>query len=99
MPEVLKTVASFLGKSLSPNQIAALCEHLNFDNIKNNMYVNCEEGMQYLRYLYGCKTTDYESFIRKGQVGGYKEEMSPEMIERFDKWIQENTKGTGLRFE
>lgn len=37
-------------------------------------------------------------FIRKGIVGDHKNHMSPQMIERFDKWIEENTKGTDLKF-
>lgn len=28
--------------------------------------------------------------MRKGQVNGYKEELSPEMVEKLDKWVIEN---------
>jgi hypothetical protein len=40
------------------------------------------------------KTTDYDikdnlQFIRKGVVGGYRNEMSQEYIDRFDKWMQQ----------
>jgi hypothetical protein len=37
-------------------------------------------------------------FIRKGEVGDWKNYMTPEMAARFDTWIEENTRGTGLSF-
>jgi estrone sulfotransferase len=37
-------------------------------------------------------------FIRKGEVGDWKNHMTPEMAARFDTWIEENTRGTGLSF-
>lgn len=43
------------------------------------------------------KKTD-SHFIRKGQKGDYKNYMSEEMIDRFNKWIEANTKGTDLTF-
>lgn len=36
--------------------------------------------------------------MRKGQVGGYREEMSQEMIERIDKWSAEKLNDTDLKF-
>lgn len=33
------------------------------------------------------KVTD--DFIRRGKIGGYKDEMTNETIEKFDKWIAE----------
>lgn len=35
-------------------------------------------------------------FIRKGEVGDWKNHMTPEMAARFDAWIEENLRGTGL---
>lgn len=35
------------------------------------------------------------SFIRKGQVGSHKEEMTPEMINKFNKWTDEYNKING----
>ena len=31
-------------------------------------------------------------FIRKGVVGGYKDEMSPEFIKKFDNWLSPRSK-------
>jgi len=35
------------------------------------------------------------SFMRKGKVGSYKEEMTPEMIARFDEWTNAFNKQNG----
>lgn len=32
-------------------------------------------------------TSKTDDFIRKGKIGGYKEEMPQDYIERFDAWI------------
>lgn len=36
--------------------------------------------------------------VRCGKVGQWKEFMSPEMIEKFEKWERTNLAGTGLSF-
>jgi hypothetical protein len=40
-----------------------------------------------------------DRFIRKGQVGDWKNHMSPELSERFDVWMSQHLKGIGLTFE
>jgi hypothetical protein len=35
-----------------------------------------------------------EGFIRKGKAGGYKDEMSQQMIEKFETWMNEAAKMT-----
>lgn len=36
-------------------------------------------------------------FIRKGQVGGWKSELAPELSKRFDEWTMEKVKDDSLR--
>lgn len=36
--------------------------------------------------------------MRKGQVGGYRDEMSAELIDRFDKWTDEKMKNSDFQF-
>jgi hypothetical protein len=38
-------------------------------------------------------------FIRKGEVGDWKNHMTPEMTSRFDVWTEKNIRGTGLSFD
>jgi hypothetical protein len=33
--------------------------------------------------------TNTDDFIRRGKIGGFKEEMPPELIEEFEKWMEE----------
>jgi len=40
-----------------------------------------------------------ETFIRKGKVGDWKNYMSEELSAKFDKFTEENLKGTDLAFE
>ena len=43
LPEVIRKTADFLDKTISPDQVTQLAEHLSFKNMKNNMAVNKEE--------------------------------------------------------
>ena len=38
------------------------------------------------------------SFLRKGEVGNWKEHFSPELDEKMDKWIKGHLKGSDLKF-
>lgn len=38
-------------------------------------------------------------FIRKGQVGDWKNYMNEDISRRFDKWSEEKLNGTGLTFD
>lgn len=47
--------------------------------------------------FYPLKTILYFRFIRKGEVGGYKNEMSSELIEKFDNWTNRKFSDTDLK--
>lgn len=89
--EILK-VATFLGKSLSDEQLEKLAEHLHFDNFQKNESVNNESGKKT-----GAMNEDGH-FIRKGKTGDWKNHFSPELNKRIDKWIETNLVGTDLTF-
>jgi Sulfotransferase domain. len=85
-----------LGKELSEREVSLLAEHLSFDSMKNNPSVNYEAVMDINRKF---KLTSADGhFMRNGQVGNYKEAMSPEIISEFDQWTQENLAGSELSF-
>lgn len=65
--------------------------------MKNNNAVNYDWLVK-MSNMYKPDRNKENRFMRQGKVGGYKEAMTPEMIERFDKWTEENTKGTGLTY-
>lgn len=93
----IRRTADFLGKTLSDKDVERLAEHLSFGKMKKNASVNCEgfiackNGPEFL------ETTDLRT-IRKGEVGDWKNFMSPEMVSRFDRWTEDNLRGTGLSF-
>jgi len=45
------------------------------------------------------ETNPDETFIRKGKVGDWKNYMSEKVSAKFDKFTEENLKGTDLAFE
>lgn len=98
LPSVIRKVAAFLNKEIKDDQMEKLVQHLSFEQMKKNMSVN---PVTMVNVVKQCTKDVYEadgSFMRSGQVGSYKAEMTEEMIDIMDKWIQKNTAGTGLTF-
>ncbi|KAJ8982716.1 hypothetical protein NQ317_019507 [Molorchus minor] len=90
----LQQIAEFMQKDLSEKDLNNLEEFLSFKNMKNNKGCNFQE---FIDKKYGKETG--QSIIRKGEIGDWKNYMTPEMSKRFDEWIEKNTRGTGLSFE
>lgn len=88
--------AKFLGveDSLTDMDVVRMCDHLKFDRMQNNPAVNIGTYLP----LNGDKEKSVQ-FIRKGQIGDWKNYMSSELSARFDEWTRKNTEGTGLDFE
>ncbi|KAK5638164.1 hypothetical protein RI129_012459 [Pyrocoelia pectoralis] len=76
---------------LTEEQLERLCTHLSFNSMKNNSAVNYEKVINDRKQY---DPTVDRGFIRSGKVGGYKEEMSPELINKFDEWIKKNIENT-----
>ena len=87
----VRKVAKFLGKDLSDNQIESLVEHLSFKKMKENSSVN---GAVWQNTLF----TEKGGFVRKGQVGDWKNYFTEEMNVRMDKAIEKYFKPIGLEF-
>ncbi|KAF4524247.1 hypothetical protein B566_EDAN008793 [Ephemera danica] len=86
-------LARFLDKSMNEVQVAQLAEHLNITNFRRNPAVNFD-----LLSEVGLMNDGEQSFIRKGKTGGWREEFTPELNARADKWINDNLNKTDLRF-
>lgn len=95
LSSVIRTTAKFLEKDLKADQIEALTRHLSFESMKSNPSVNYGLMTEMNRKF---KLIDYNGeFMRSGLVGGYKESMPLETIEKFDRWIEKNTKNTDFK--
>lgn len=84
---VVKKTAKFLRKSITDEEVEKLCDHLSFEKMKKNPTVNVEHETKILKESVGEKYVKEEfSFIRKGKVGGYKEEFNEEQIKRLEEY-------------
>ncbi|KAF4524245.1 hypothetical protein B566_EDAN008791 [Ephemera danica] len=90
---VIRDVARFIGKSMSEEQVNQLIEHLDIANFRHNPAVNFDQANEI-----GMLKEGVQTFVRKGKTGGWREEFTPELNARADKWIEENLKNTDLRF-
>jgi hypothetical protein len=45
------------------------------------------------------KTDTSAAFMRKGQTGGWKKHLTPEMVKRFEMWEAKWLEGSDLQFE
>lgn len=89
----VRKVAEFLGKDLTEKQVEALVEHLSFKNMKTNIAVNQEAPTAKVLM------TDKGSFMRKGEVGDWKNYFTEEMNKRMDEAIEKHFKPIGLEFQ
>ncbi|XP_063834758.1 luciferin sulfotransferase [Ostrinia nubilalis] len=98
LPAVIRKTAKFLGKTITDDQVNTLSEHLSFQSMKKNRAVNLETllersfGKEYL------EQTELR-FIRKGEIGDWKNYMSDDLSRRFDEWAAQHIQGTGLSFD
>ncbi|KAJ0180698.1 hypothetical protein K1T71_004102 [Dendrolimus kikuchii] len=77
---------------LTDDNIRTLCDHLSFENFKNNNSVNLKD-MRDIGML-----ADGETFIRKGKVSSWRGYFEGEMIQELQSWIDENLQNTDLIF-
>ncbi|XP_070495916.1 luciferin sulfotransferase-like [Chironomus tepperi] len=92
LDQEVKKAMKFLGKSYSQEEIDKLCKHLSFESIRDNKMINKSEEVKNVKESFGEKYDENEySFIRKGQVGGYKDEMTAEENEMIDEYVKQAT--------
>ena len=78
---VIKDVASFTGYHITQYKTLVLDDHLYIDNFRQLMVdaMGGDPGMK--------------KFIRKGQVGDWKDHFKcPETLKKFNTWIESNSK-------
>lgn len=93
LPTTIRKVAKFLEKDVTENEIKMLTEHLSFKSMKNNKNVN-NEAIREVAFVPG----ESGAFIRKGEVGDWKNYFTDEMSQKMDDVIDSHFKGIGLSF-
>jgi hypothetical protein len=94
LDSAIRKTMKFLGKDYPSEKLDRLKEHLSFENMKKNEFVNQSDILD----LVGSTIEDRTIFMRKGQTGGYIEEMSEDYIKKFDEWLEKKLKGKDHRF-
>ncbi|XP_047099393.1 luciferin sulfotransferase-like [Schistocerca piceifrons] len=93
---VIRKTATFLGRIVTDEEVERLEEHLSFSSMRQNPATNYDGLVQRLRSTTGLPPVPQDlAFMREGEVGASRQRMSPEMDRRFDRWIQDNIRGTG----
>ena len=85
---VIDDLCSFLNHPLSAEQKKDLAEHVKFSNMKQNPNTNPTAGVDL--------PPGKPDFMRRGEVGGWRQFFDDETSEEWQAWINENIAGTGL---
>lgn len=93
LKETIKIVADFLGKTLTPDQLQQLEDHLRFDNFKKNEAVN-----NTLERDLGLQNPNEQSYIRNGKICDWEGYFTEEMNSEADLWIENNLKLVNMKF-
>ncbi|XP_050070520.1 luciferin sulfotransferase [Anopheles maculipalpis] len=98
LPEVIRQCAEFLefGRELTEEEVQRMCDHLQFERMQRNPAVNLEPLMKESQII---QNNAGGKFIRKGEIGDWKNHMDAALSARFDAWIEEHFEGTGLEFD
>ena len=89
----VKKVAKFLGKEVTDENIEALVDHLSFKKMKNNPAVNRDDDISKTFHM------SDGNFMRKGEVGDWKNHFNEEMNERMNEAIEKHFTSIGLTFQ
>lgn len=97
LPGTIRQLATFLGvESVATEEnVNLIHEHVQFDKMQKNPAVNLEPVLKMKQI--DCENSKTK-FIRKGQIGDWKNYMDNNMSERFDNWATEALNGSGLEF-
>lgn len=93
----VRKLAEFMGHPFSPEEerqglVHEIMELCSFDNLRN-LDANKSGAI-----TVGGVSTGKETFFRKGEVGDWKNHLTPEMANRIDGIIEEKLSGSGLTF-
>ena len=88
----MRQLSCFLGKPLKDEDIPKLLDHLSISNFKNNPAINGKDLID-VKIL----SKEAQGFVRLG-ASEKNCEMTTEMKNRIDKWIDENLKDSDFKF-
>lgn len=87
----IRKIAQFLEKDLTNEEIADIADHCSFKNMSKNPSVNYQHWDDL-----GIRNKNEAKFMRKGEIGDWKNYLSSERIHIMDTWITEKFKDTSF---
>ncbi|XP_005189561.4 sulfotransferase 1E1 [Musca domestica] len=98
--QVILDVCQFLNKTIDDETMKKMLKHLSFEEMKNNPKTNHIWELQQVRAKHGLQPEGQEfNFIRKGQMNAYKQELSPEVVNKVDNWVEWNLKDLNVTLD
>ncbi|XP_061397489.1 sulfotransferase 1E1-like [Musca vetustissima] len=89
--QVILDVCRFLNRTIDNETMVRMLKHLSFDEMKMNPKTNHLWEYEQIRNKFGMESGKPEfNFIRKGKVNAYKEELSKDMVQKLDNWMEDN---------
>uniref|UniRef100_A0A1B0DMR6 Sulfotransferase domain-containing protein n=1 Tax=Phlebotomus papatasi TaxID=29031 RepID=A0A1B0DMR6_PHLPP len=86
---VIRKMMKFFGKEYSDEQVQQLADHLSFSKFSKNPSVNLKNMLKTIETFVEKKMKDQDyCFVRRGECGSYRDEMSPELITKYNSWIE-----------
>uniref|UniRef100_A0A1L8EG04 Putative estrogen sulfotransferase-like isoform x1 n=1 Tax=Haematobia irritans TaxID=7368 RepID=A0A1L8EG04_HAEIR len=87
---VIGDVCQFLNKTIDEDTMQEMLKHLSFEQMKKNPTTNHYWEIEQVQKMKNLSLGGFQ-FCRKGQVNGYKEEVSLDMVNKLDEWVQKQT--------
>uniref|UniRef100_A0A1A9WQI9 Sulfotransferase domain-containing protein n=1 Tax=Glossina brevipalpis TaxID=37001 RepID=A0A1A9WQI9_9MUSC len=98
LASVIKDVCHFLDTHINNEQLGHLVNHLSFEEMQRNPSCNHTKEFEFLRNAAGQGLENF-TFLRRGIVGSHRDELSVNVIQEFDEWIENNLREHNLSIE
>ena len=92
LPSAVAKIAKFIGQDLSQDLVDEIAHRTTFANMKRDSSAN-------YKWIYKHRKPSSTEFMRKGEVGDWKNYFSPEQVVKLDEVCDKRTKDTGLNLE
>ena len=92
LPAAVARMAKFMGQDISQELVDEIAHRTTFSNMKKDSSSNCE-------WMDQVRKPNEAGFLRKGEVGDWKNYFTPEQEARLNAVYEKRMKGTGLDFD
>ena len=92
LPSAVATIAKFIGQDISKELVGEIAHRTTFENMKKDSSANYE----WMNHIHRDNLNPY---VRKGEVGGWKDYFTPEQAAKLDAVYQARLQAVGLDLE